>query len=149
MSKPLSSFLFSEFLGGIAMRTKFRALVAGVSLLCLAAPVLAHHGFDTEYDRSKKVSLTGVVSKLEWTNPHAHLYIDVSENGKVTTWNLELTSPNVLRRRGWSPKDIAVGDKVVFEAFGGKVVMEIGNLGRLAKAATPDKVIFFGEAPAK
>ena len=131
------------------MRTKFRELVAGVSLLCLAAPVLAHHGFDTEYDRSKKVSLTGVVSKLEWTNPHAHLYIDVTENSKVTTWNLELTSPNVLRRRGWSPKDIAVGDKVVFEAFGGKVVMEIGNLGRLAKAATPDKVIFFGEAPAK
>jgi hypothetical protein len=132
------------------MGTKFRALVAGVSLVCLAVPALAHHGFDTEYDRSKKVSLTGVVSKLEWTNPHAHLYIDVADkDGKVTTWNLELTSPNVLRRRGWGPKDIAVGDKVVFEAFGGKVVTEIGNLGRLAKASTPDKVIFFGDAPAK
>ena len=131
------------------MGNKFRALVAGGALPGLAVPAVAHHGFDTEYDRSKKVSLTGVVSKLEWTNPHAHIYIDVKDakSGKVTTWNLELTSPNVLRRRGWSPHDIAAGDNVVFEAFGGKAVMEIGNLGRLAKAATPDKAIFSGDAP--
>src|SRR5262245_28771994 len=111
------------------MHRNFRALIAAIGLVCFAVPALAHHGFDTEYDRAKKVSLTGVVTKLEWTNPHAHIYIDVTDpNGKVTNWNLELTSPNILRRRGWSMHDIEAGDKVVFEAYGGKAVMTIGNL---------------------
>ena len=105
------------------MRTKLGALVAGLGLFCLAVPAVAHHGFDTEYDANKKVTLTGVVSKVEWMNPHMRVYIDVRDaSGKVTNWNLEMTSPNTVRRQGWGPKDLLPGDEVTFTGFGGKAV---------------------------
>ncbi len=105
------------------MRTKLGILMAGVSFFCLAVPVVAHHGFDTEYDANKKVKLTGVVTKIEWMNPHMRVYIDVTDaNGNVANWNLELTSPNTVRRQGWGPKDLLAGEKVIFEAYAGKAV---------------------------
>jgi len=105
------------------MRTKFGVLVAGLGLFCLAAPLVAHHAFDVEYDPKKKVDLAGVVSKVEWTNPHMRVYVDVTDaKGTVTTWNLELGSPNSVLRRGWGKADIKAGEKVKFTAFAGKVV---------------------------
>jgi hypothetical protein len=56
------------------MRTTLGVLVAGLGFFCLAVPIVAHHGFDTEYDAKKKVSLTGVVTRVEWANPHMHVY---------------------------------------------------------------------------
>ena len=130
------------------MRTKLGVLVAGLGLLCLTVPVVAHHGFDTEYDAKKKVSLSGVVTKVEWTNPHMRVYIDVTDaNGKVTNWNLELTSPNNVRRQGWGPKDLLAGDEVVFEGYAGKVVESRGSLARIAKAKTPDKPLLVAGGP--
>ena len=82
------------------MRTKLVVLMAGISFFCLAVSAAAHHGFDTEYDANKKVKLTGVVTKVEWLNPHMRVYIDVTDaKGDVTNWNLELTSPNTVRDR--------------------------------------------------
>jgi hypothetical protein len=130
------------------MRTKLGALVAGLGFLCLAVPAVAHHGFDTEYDAKKKVSLTGVVTKVEWTNPHMHVYIDVRDaNGEVTNWNLELTSPNTVQRQGWGKNDLKPGDKVNFEGFGGKVVETRGALARIAKIETPDKPLLVQGGP--
>ena len=107
---------------------------AAVGLFCIAAPVLAHHGFDTEYDAKKKVKLTGVVTQVAWTNPHMRVYIDVAgADGKVINWNLELTSPNRIRREGWGPNDLRPGDKVVFEGYGGKVVESRGSLLSIRK----------------
>ncbi len=75
-----------------------------------------HHSFQAEYDASKPVTLTGVVTKLEWTNPHAHFYIDVKEaTGSVTNWNLELASPNVLRRLGWTRDVFKAGDVITVQ----------------------------------
>jgi hypothetical protein len=89
------------------------ALVAGLSLLVLALPALAHHSFVAEYDAHKPVTLNGVVTKVEWTNPHARFYIDVKdENGNVTNWNLELASPIALRRLGWTRDFLQVGGVV-------------------------------------
>jgi len=86
-------------------------LVAGLGLL--AIPLVAHHSFQAEFDAEKAVTLTGVVTKLEWTNPHAHFYIDVkSPGGTVVNWNLELASPNVLRRLGWNREIFKIGDTV-------------------------------------
>jgi hypothetical protein len=116
------------------MRTTLGVLVAGLGLLCLAVPAVAHHGFDTEYDANKKVTLTGVVTKVEWMNPHMRVYVDVTEaGGKVANWNLEMTSPNTVRRQGWGPRDLLPGDKVTFIGFGGKVVETRGSLFSIKK----------------
>ena len=115
---------------------KFLALSLTLGLLGSAVPVLAHHGFDTEYDAAKKVKLTGVVKEVTWTNPHMRVYIDVTgADGKVTTWNMELTSPNTIRRQGWGPEDLVAGDKVIFEGFGGKVVESRGSLQTIMKVS--------------
>ena len=115
------------------MRTKLGILAAVLGLFCVTAPALAHHGFDTEYDAAKKVKFSGVVKQVAWTNPHMRVYIDVTEGGKVTTWNMELTSPNSVRRQGWGPNDLKAGDKVTFEGYGGKVVESRGSLLSISK----------------
>ena len=113
---------------------KFGILIAALTVLRLAAPVFAHHGFDTEYDAKKHVKMTGVVTMVAWTNPHMRVYIDVKDkDGKVTTWNMELTSPNTIRRQGWGPDDLKAGDVVIFEGFGGKVVENRGSLQTIMK----------------
>ena len=118
------------------MRRKLGVLVVAVCLVSVTMPVLAHHGFDTEYDANKKVKLTGVVTEVAWTNPHMRVYIDVTgPDGKVTNWNMELTSPNTIRRQGWGPSDLKAGDKVIFEGFGGKVVESRGSLQTIMKAS--------------
>jgi hypothetical protein len=128
------------------MRTQL--LVTGLGLFCLTMPVVAHLGFDTEYDANKKVNATGVVSKIEWTNPHMHVYIDVTDpSGKVTTYNMEMTSPNSVQRQGWTKSSLLAGEKVVFEGFAGKVVETRGSLARIAKIAAPDKPLFIEGGP--
>ena len=116
------------------MRTKLGVLLAGLGLFCVTAPLVAHHGFETEYDAKKKVSLTGVVTAVEWKNPHMRVYVDVTDaNGKVTNWNLELTSPNTVQRQGWGKNDLKAGDKVTFEGFAGKVVESRASLLSISK----------------
>jgi len=116
------------------MRTKLGMLLAGVGCVIATAPALAHHGFDTEYDASKKFTLSGVVQKVEWQNPHMRVYVDVTDaSGKVTTWNMEMTSPNTVRRQGWGPKDLVAGEKVTFTTYGGKVIETRGSLVSIKK----------------
>jgi len=84
-----------------------------IGMVILTAPLLAHHSFAAEYDEKKPVTLKGVVTKVEWSNPHARFYVDVKDDkGNVTNWNLELASPNVLVRNGWTRKSLQVGDAV-------------------------------------
>ena len=98
------------------MRVGVRLLAAFAILASSSAAVTAHHSFAAQYDANKPVTLKGIVSKVEWTNPHARFYVDVrDETGTVTNWNLELASPNVLVRNGWSRKSLMVGDEIVVE----------------------------------
>ena len=130
------------------MRTQLGILVTGLGLFCLAVPTSAHHGFDTEYDANKKLSLTGVVSKVEWTNPHMHVYIDVTDaSGNLLTYNMELTSPNSVQRQGWGRNSLLPGEKVVFEGYAGKVVATRGALASIAKVETPNKPLFVQGGP--
>ena len=95
------------------MRFKVNVTILSLVFLASSWPALAHHSFAAEYDADKPVQVTGLVTKVEWTNPHARFYVDVKEDsGKVTTWNFELASPNVLIRQGWSRKSLQVGDMV-------------------------------------
>jgi len=110
------------------MRAKLSVLFAGISFLIAVAPAIAHHAFAAEYDANKPVTLKGKVTKFEWTNPHARFYVDVvDENGKVTNWNCELASPNVLKRNGWSSKLLNVGDVITVEGSAAKDGAKMAN----------------------
>ena len=85
------------------MKVKASVLVAVFSLMAAAVPLLAHHSFAAEYDTKAPVTLKGVVTKVEWLNPHAYFYIDVKDDsGKVVNWAIENGPPNMLYRQGWS-----------------------------------------------
>jgi hypothetical protein len=82
------------------MRLILRILAAVAMLGAASGRVIAHHSFAAQYDANRPVTLKGIVSKVEWTNPHARFYVDVrDESGVVTNWNLELASPNVPDRQ--------------------------------------------------
>jgi hypothetical protein len=90
--------------------------VLAAALVGAAVPAVAHHSFAAEYDAAQPVTLTGTVTKVEWTNPHARFYMDVkADDGKTTNWNLELASPNYLKRAGWSSTSLKQGDVVTVE----------------------------------
>ena len=92
------------------------ALIAAACLTYVNNMAIAHHSFATQYDADAPITLTGKVTKVEWLNPHARFYVDVEDpNGSVVNWNLELASPNVLRRNGWSRNALKVGDEVNVE----------------------------------
>jgi len=109
------------------MTTRCLALFAALAS-SLAAPVDAHHSFTAEYDRDKPIMLTGTVTKLEWTNPHARIYIDVKDDsGNVVNWDFELGPPNGLMRQGWSRNSLHAGHVVTINGFLSKDEPHVAN----------------------
>jgi len=91
-----------------------RAVTLAAGVAALATILLAHHSFGAEYDSTKPVTLTGVITKVEWTNPHSYFFLDVKDaKGNVANWKLEGYPPSVLSRTGWK-KDVTMktGDTV-------------------------------------
>ena len=108
-------------------KTGFLGVVAAI-LLSAAAPVLAHHAFSAEFDQSKPVKVSGEITKLEWTNPHAWIFIDVKgADGKVVPWRFEMGAPNALLRAGWSKSDIKAGTQVTISGFSARSGGPVGN----------------------
>jgi Family of unknown function (DUF6152) len=93
------------------------SLIAMISVVVLASGTTqAHHSFAAEFDSTKPVKITGIVTKVEWRNPHTFFYVDVEgENGKIQNWAMELASPNALTRRGWNRDSLKIGDVVTVE----------------------------------
>lgn len=89
----------------------------------------AHHSFAAEFDADKPVTLSGVVTRVDWRNPHAFLYMDVTdeETGEVTNWAIELGSPNGLRRLGWHRTKVAPGDRLTVEGSLARVRPNLAN----------------------
>jgi hypothetical protein len=89
--------------------------------LLLGAPVFAHHSFAAEYDSNQLITLKGVVTKIEWTNPHIYIYIDVKDaDGKIVNWGLEGYPPNTLKRTGFARSDLKIGDEIAVTAYKSK-----------------------------
>jgi len=121
--------MVKKFMEVLPVKTKVIAVVlSAVVALAGALPVFAHHSFAAEFDAKQPVSLTGTITKVEWANPHAWLYIDVKdESGKVTSWGLELGAPNGLMRLGWNRNSLKPGDVISVEGTRAKDGSTIAN----------------------
>ena len=132
----------------MGLRTLVCALAAAV-LPIAATPLAAHHSFAAEYDSNQPVKVTGVLTRVEWTNPHIWFYLDVKDDkGTVTTWGFSAGPPGVLQRRGIPKSVLKVGDTIVVEGFrardgsnnasGGSVTFTDGR--RVLTASQEDKL---------
>ena len=104
-------------------------LIAAVSLLVIVASGYAHHPFSAEYDWTKPVTIMGAVSKVEWTNPHAFLYVDAKdEQGNMKQWKLEMGGLAALTRGGWTRNTLKMGDQVTVEGWMSKTHNDWANV---------------------
>ena len=100
------------------MRLKTGCGIVAAVLVMAMAPIGAHHSFSAEFDITKTIKVSGKVSSVRWSNPHAWIYIDVQgQDGKVVTWAFETATANALYRRGWRKDDLEPGTAVVAEGW--------------------------------
>jgi hypothetical protein len=94
-------------------RSRLIALAACIAGVTVPVQLLAHHSFASEFDAKKQIKLHGVVTKVEWTNPHAYIHVEVEgDKGQVQQWALEMGSPNGLMRNGWTRDTLGIGTEV-------------------------------------
>jgi hypothetical protein len=109
----------------------FVVLAACFGLIAVVVPALAHHSFEAEYDRNQPLTITGEVVMLEWTNPHARVYVDApdpdDDSGEIVHWDLELGPPNGLMRRGWRRDSLLPGHQVTVTGFRSRTQANIAN----------------------
>ena len=132
------------------MRAKMTPRFAGpavilAGMLLAAIPLAAHHSFAAEYDASATVTLKGVVTKVEWTNPHAYIYLDVKdEAGNVVNWGMEGYPPNTLTRTGFTRHIVKEGDTITITGFRAR---DSASRGAAREVTLPDgKKLYFGPA---
>jgi hypothetical protein len=103
------------------MSNRFPLSIVIVAFLASGLPVLAHHAFSNEFDESKPITLEGVVTRIDWENPHVHYFVDVAQpDGTVVNWACETGGPNRLAKRGWMRDSLKPGDKVTVHGFPAK-----------------------------
>jgi hypothetical protein len=123
------------------MRTKFAAFAALVGVIVGTGSVLAHHSFAAEFDAGKPLTLKGIVTKIEWQNPHTYFYLDVTAtDGKVVNWGMEMGSPNGLMRQGWTRNTLKIGDAVTVEGSAAKDGTNVGNARVVVLDATGQRL---------
>ena len=104
------------------------ATLVAVSLAVGPGISFAHHAFSAEFDQAKPVKISGEITKLQWVNPHAWIFIDAKgADGKVVPWRFEMGAPNALLRAGWSKSDIKVGTAVTVSGFMARAGGSVGN----------------------
>ena len=110
------------------MRITLAFALVAVGVLCGTVALVAHHSVNGEFDPSKPVTLKGQVTKIEWTNPHARIYVDVAQpNGTVVNWNVELAAVSALARNGWTRNALKIGDAVIVDGIHARSGAPIAN----------------------
>ena len=131
------------------MKRNSLLLTAAAFLLTLcgvcSSTLLAHHSFAAQYDRSKPATLTGPVTKIDWINPHARFFLDAKDaSGKVVNWEIELSAPAMLLRRGWTRNSLKVGENVTVN---GSLAKDGSNLLNATTVTLGDgKKVFAGSS---
>ena len=119
------------------MKRKVAASAAALGFVLATVQTLAHHSFAAEFDANRPLNLKGVVTKIEWLNPHTYFYLDVTgPDGKVVNWGMEMGSPNGLMRAGWTRNTLHVGDEVTVEGSQAKDRALVGNARVVVLSAT-------------
>ena len=122
------------------MRAMLQAIVVVVALTA-AVPSLPHHSFTAEFDVGRPVEFTGVITRVEWTNPHAWLYLAVSdEQGNVSEWAVELLGINTLMRRGLTRDSIQPGDRLIIKGFGSRDGTSTANASVVSRADSGEEI---------
>ena len=115
------------------MKTKVALFIAAF-LVTAGIPASAHHSFAAVFDADVTVDKSGVVTEVEWMNPHAWIYIDVDEDGETVNWAFELGSPTGLRRRGWTRETVSVGDEIQISGYRARDGSNRGNVKSITLA---------------
>lgn len=127
------------------MNARTFVFLTSFGVLCSSIPAMAHHSFAAEYDRERPITITGTVTQLEWTNPHARLYVEaLNDDGEVVHWDLELGPPNNLMRLGWRRDSLAPGTMVTVEGFMSRTA-EFGANARTVKLSD-GRAVFAGSS---
>ena len=122
------------------------AVAAGLLMMCV--PAQAHHGTGT-YDSTKSVTLSGVVTEFAFTNPHVALYFDAKDaSGKVVNWAIEMNSPGVLRRAGWTKTTFKMGDQITITVRPAKAGTPVGLINRAQPVIVNGKQVLSGDRTA-
>jgi hypothetical protein len=110
------------------MTIKRAVAMACFAVIAFAASAAAHHAFSAEFDQNKPVLLEGALTKADWMNPHAWIYIDVKgADGSMVNWAIEMGPPNALLRRGWKKSSMQIGAIIKVEGFAAKNGKEFAN----------------------
>jgi Family of unknown function (DUF6152) len=123
------------------MQRTLLSLVVISGLLLSAVPLDAHHAFATEFDAQKPVMKRGIVTKIDWANPHVWFYVNVkSDSGQIENWGFEMGGPNSLRTSGWTKETMKIGDEVIVEGSLAKNGSRNVNAKNVTMASTGKKL---------
>ena len=128
------------------MRIGLRALLLIAGLAAAAVPVFAHHSLFAVFDEGQTVTLKGVVSKVEWVNPHVYLYLDVADAaGKLTSWSVETFPPSTLRRAGLTREKLGLGQNITLVGYKARNGKDLAFLRTITFADGREVMIALGD----